>query len=182
MSFSQDTVSRREKRSISRCRNRSAGAGNNCYAALYELDSRLGACGYGRCEKVNRRRCDLDCWILRRAPAGSVAVSASMTAPCGRSGNASNVLVGGSGDYDSRQTPNKRSIDGGTNWTKASTGLHPDSHDIVYAPSNPLIVYHGNDGGIFRSADGGATWTSLNNSGFSATQFEIFDAPVGRNT
>jgi FG-GAP-like repeat len=95
--------------------------------------------------------------------------------------NANNVLIGGSGDYDALQTPNKRSVDG-TNFVKASTGLHPDSHDIVYAPSNPLVVYHGNDGGVWRSNDGGATWNSLNNTGFSATQFvDISTHPTDRN-
>ncbi len=95
--------------------------------------------------------------------------------------NPNNVLIGGSGDYDANQTPNKRSIDG-TNFVKASTGLHPDSHAIEFAPSNPAIVYHGNDGGIFKSLDGGATWASLNNTGFSATQFvDISTHPTDRN-
>ncbi|HEX7997945.1 MAG TPA: FG-GAP-like repeat-containing protein [Pyrinomonadaceae bacterium] len=95
--------------------------------------------------------------------------------------NPNNVLIGGSGDYDALQTPNKRSVDG-TNFVKASTGLHPDSHAIEYAPSNPQIVYHGNDGGVWRSNDGGATWASLNNTGFSATQFvDISTHPTDRN-
>jgi photosystem II stability/assembly factor-like uncharacterized protein len=95
--------------------------------------------------------------------------------------NALAVLIGGSGDYDALQTPNKRSVDG-TNFVKSSTGLHPDSHAIEFAPSNPLIVYHGNDGGIFKSLDGGSSWTSLNNTGFSATQFvDISTHPTDRN-
>jgi FG-GAP-like repeat len=91
------------------------------------------------------------------------------------------VLIGGSGDYDAFQTPNKRSVDG-TNFAKASVGLHPDTHAIEFSPSNPLIVWHGNDGGIFKSTDGGATWTSMNNTGFSATQFvDISTHPTDRN-
>jgi photosystem II stability/assembly factor-like uncharacterized protein len=92
------------------------------------------------------------------------------------------VMMGGSGDYDANQTPNKRSVDGGTTFVKASVGLHPDSHAIEFAPSNNLIVWHGNDGGIFKSTDGGATWTSMNNTGFSATQFiDISTHPTDRN-
>jgi hypothetical protein len=72
-------------------------------------------------------------------------------------------------------------VDGGGVWAKTSTGLHPDTHDIVFAPSNTLIVYHGNDGGIFKSADGGATWTSLNNTDFHATQFvDLSTHPLDR--
>ena len=49
------------------------------------------------------------------------------------------------------------------------------------APSNANIVYHGNDGGIYRSADAGLTWTSLNNATFSATQFEsLATHPIDR--
>jgi photosystem II stability/assembly factor-like uncharacterized protein len=65
-----------------------------------------------------------------------------------------------------------KSIDGGTTFARSGTSLHPDSHVIAFAPSNPTVMYTGNDGGIFRSADGGATWTSVNRAGFRATQFQ----------
>jgi len=67
---------------------------------------------------------------------------------------------------------NGRSTDGGATFPEASTGLHADSHALAYAPSNPNVVYAGNDGGIFRSDDNGLTWTSLNNRTFVATQFQ----------
>ncbi|MBP6821885.1 MAG: hypothetical protein KA368_10090, partial [Acidobacteria bacterium] len=60
----------------------------------------------------------------------------------------------------------------GTTFAASGTGLHADHHAIVFAPSNPTIVYEGNDGGIYKSTDTGASWTSLNNSTFSATQFQ----------
>ncbi len=66
----------------------------------------------------------------------------------------------------------EKSINGGTSFTRTGTNLHPDSHVIAFAPSNPNVMYTGNDGGIFRSADGGTTWTSINTSGFHATQFQ----------
>jgi hypothetical protein len=43
-------------------------------------------------------------------------------------------------------------------------------------------VYHGDDGGIWRSNNGGASWINLNNSTFSATQFsDIATHPTDRN-
>jgi hypothetical protein len=54
----------------------------------------------------------------------------------------------------------------------ADVGLHADTHAVAFAPSDPSVVYVGNDGGIWRSEDSGNTWTSINNSGFSATQFQ----------
>ncbi|MEP7339275.1 MAG: proprotein convertase P-domain-containing protein, partial [Acidobacteriota bacterium] len=64
-----------------------------------------------------------------------------------------------------------KSVNGST-FANSGTGLHADHHAIVFAPSDPTIMYEGNDGGIYKSTDTGATWTSLNNSGFSATQFQ----------
>jgi len=64
-----------------------------------------------------------------------------------------------------------KSVNGST-FASSGTGLHADHHAIVFAPSDPTVMYEGNDGGIYKSIDTGATWTSLNNSGFSATQFQ----------
>ena len=65
-----------------------------------------------------------------------------------------------------------RSTDGGNTFTTFAGGLHVDSHVIAFAPSNPATMYFGSDGGIWSSADGGQTWTSRNNAGFHATQFQ----------
>ncbi|HEX8500440.1 MAG TPA: discoidin domain-containing protein [Pyrinomonadaceae bacterium] len=81
------------------------------------------------------------------------------------------VYIGGSGDYDELQAEFKRSLDGGTTFVKKNVGLHPDAHAIVVAPSNPAVIYHGNDGGIFKTFDRGDGWLSLNTSGLYATQF-----------
>ena len=59
-------------------------------------------------------------------------------------------------------------------------GLHADTHAIAVAPSNPAIVYLGNDGGIFKSIDRGQSWINLNNTQFNATQFySLATAPGG---
>jgi hypothetical protein len=68
-----------------------------------------------------------------------------------------------------------RSTNGGASFLRNDTGLHADTHATVVSRSNPNIVYTGSDGGIWRSTNKGVTWTSLNNPGYSATQFQGLD-------
>ena len=83
------------------------------------------------------------------------------------------ILLGGNvrGDTGCERL-NARSTDGGASFTNQDVNLHPDTHAIKSAPSNPSIVYHGNDGGIFKSIDGGQTWASVNTGDFKATQYQ----------
>ena len=80
--------------------------------------------------------------------------------------NANNVYLGGS-----PQLVFGRSSNGGASYTSSSSGLHVDTQAITVAPSDPNIIYFGSDGGIWRSANAGVNWTTLNNTTFSATQF-----------
>ena len=67
-----------------------------------------------------------------------------------------------------------RSTDGGDTFSPSGTSnrtLHADAHVIVVAPTSPSTLYMGNDGGIFKSIDGGQSWIDLNNGQFNATQF-----------
>lgn len=82
------------------------------------------------------------------------------------------IHIGGNIATASCQRLHAISVDGGANFTNFDAGLHADTHAIVVAPSNTSIVYHGNDGGIYKSTDGGHTWASKNNAAFSATQFQ----------
>ncbi|MEW6510138.1 MAG: T9SS type A sorting domain-containing protein [Bacteroidota bacterium] len=82
------------------------------------------------------------------------------------------IHLGGSTSSVSCERIHAISFDGGATFTNYDTGLHVDTHSIIVAPSNTSVVYHGNDGGVYRSSNGGLTWASLNNSGFSATQFQ----------
>jgi hypothetical protein len=66
----------------------------------------------------------------------------------------------------------KRSTNGGASFARNDNTLHADEHALAIAPSNPLVVYTGSDGGIWRSTNNGTNWTSLNNADFSATQFQ----------
>jgi photosystem II stability/assembly factor-like uncharacterized protein len=65
-----------------------------------------------------------------------------------------------------------RSNDGGSTFAPTNVGVHADNQVLMFAPSNPLVVYMGTDGGIYRSNDGGNTWLVLNNTTFKATQFQ----------
>jgi hypothetical protein len=82
--------------------------------------------------------------------------------------NADRVYVGGSTGANIFLY----STNGGTSFQSSTTGLHADVHAIAIAPSSPTTIYHGNDGGIWKSTNSGLAWTSLNNSTFSATQFQ----------
>ncbi|HEV3467767.1 MAG TPA: hypothetical protein VG148_00485 [Pyrinomonadaceae bacterium] len=96
--------------------------------------------------------------------------------------DANRVYIGGSGDYDAAQTEFKKSTNGGATFVKRNVGLHPDAHAIAVAPSDPSVIYHGNDGGIFKSTNFGDTWASVNTEGFYATQFmSLAQHPVDRN-
>jgi hypothetical protein len=80
--------------------------------------------------------------------------------------------VRGAGTPSTCQKLQSTSLNGGaTTFSDNDAGLHADSHALAVAPSNTQVVYRGDDGGIWKSIDGGATWGSLNNATFRATQF-----------
>src|SRR5262249_34659111 len=66
----------------------------------------------------------------------------------------------------------KKSTNGATSFARMDTGLHADTHAITLAPSNHNVIYVGSDGGVWRSDDASAHWTSLNNADFNAPQFQ----------
>jgi len=91
------------------------------------------------------------------------------------------VYLGGSANYVSRPTWSVRQVvvmsnDGGTTWWDMNPNdsvahtLHPDAHAIVFDPSNPQTVWHGNDGGVWKSTDGGVNWINKN-SNLATLQF-----------
>ena len=66
---------------------------------------------------------------------------------------------------------------GGYRWSKISSqsntgSIHPDQHFVTFDPADPHVVYACNDGGVFRSPDGGDSWASLN-PGLGITEFEF---------
>lgn len=63
-----------------------------------------------------------------------------------------------------------KSTNGGTSWShltdvyRGRALTHPDQHVAAIHPSAPSTIFVGNDGGLFRSTDGGLSYASLNGS------------------
>ena len=57
---------------------------------------------------------------------------------------------------------------GSENWYLGN--VHPDIHDLAFAPGQSSVVYAASDGGVARSSDAGDTWERLND-GVGTIQF-----------
>src|SRR5262249_47605338 len=64
-----------------------------------------------------------------------------------------------------------KSTDAGTTWLKLTQNyntsnikvpVHPDQHAIAIVPTSTSTIYFGNDGGVYRTTDGGVTFQNLN--------------------
>lgn len=71
------------------------------------------------------------------------------------------IMYGGVNFYRAR-------LSGGTR--SSNTSMHADHHDIKFDPVYRGRVYVCNDGGIYKSTNGGSSFTEINN-GLNATQF-----------
>lgn len=56
-----------------------------------------------------------------------------------------------------------RSDDGGKTFSQTARGAHSDHHAYWISPLDPKFHLNGNDGGLYRSLDGGDTWSHVNN-------------------
>jgi photosystem II stability/assembly factor-like uncharacterized protein len=54
-----------------------------------------------------------------------------------------------------------RSTNGGASYQYASGGMHVDHHGLDFGPGPDPVIYNGNDGGVYRSTNGGSVWTKL---------------------
>ena len=79
--------------------------------------------------------------------------------------NANRVWSAGIGLY--------HSDDGGVSWVPAQ-GLHADHHALWIKPSDPRVMWEGNDGGVYRSTDAGVTWVRA--TGLPTVQLYHVDA------
>ncbi|HXQ30283.1 MAG TPA: hypothetical protein VN848_13555 [Gemmatimonadales bacterium] len=57
----------------------------------------------------------------------------------------------------------RESLDGGKTSRLADRGVHVDHHALWIDPKDPDRMIQGNDGGVYVAADGGKSWTYLNN-------------------
>ncbi len=55
------------------------------------------------------------------------------------------------------------STNGGKSFNGTSRAAHGDFHDVWIDPQNPNIIYAGDDGGMWRSLDGGQAWEHMVN-------------------
>jgi hypothetical protein len=57
-----------------------------------------------------------------------------------------------------------RTADGGASWVEVASfySPHEDQHAVVFDPRVPGLAWLANDGGVFRSTDGGRTWHQRN--------------------
>jgi len=63
-----------------------------------------------------------------------------------------------------------KSTDGGNSLQNITGGIHVDQHALAFDHQNASVVYVGNDGGVFKSTNGGTNWSSLNTN-LAITQF-----------
>ena len=82
--------------------------------------------------------------------------------------NADRVIMGGVSYYT--YVSSSTTTSAGTR-TAIGSGMHADVHDIRFLPApNNNIVFVANDGGMYKSTNGGSTYTAINN-GLNAVQF-----------
>lgn len=76
-----------------------------------------------------------------------------------------------------------KSTDSGVSWVRKSVWSYPsghsqyahaDHHELVFMPGNPNTIIVGTDGGLFKSTNGGDTWSGIN-TGLSTFQFYAMD-------
>ncbi len=56
-----------------------------------------------------------------------------------------------------------RSADGGASYVNVGGAMHVDHHGLAFGPGASPVIYNGNDGGVYRSTNGGTAWAMLPN-------------------
>jgi photosystem II stability/assembly factor-like uncharacterized protein len=77
-----------------------------------------------------------------------------------------------------------KTVDGGSSWTPASSGLNSCLVALAIDPSNPSTIYVVGEGGagVFRSTDGGASWRSIRSGMDIQTVLAVAIDPVNTST
>jgi len=93
--------------------------------------------------------------------------------------NPETVFVGGyESDGSSSWGKLYKTANGGSSWIDTIGTISGDPQTVIVAPNNPNNVFVGNYNGIFRSTNGGQTWTQ--NSGYAAA-YELAIDPGNLN-
>lgn len=79
-----------------------------------------------------------------------------------------------------------RTINGGTTWQQVThwyggftfQNVHADQHLAMYHPTDTNIAYFGNDGGIFRAANAGATMPALVSKGNNYNTIQFYGCDI----
>jgi photosystem II stability/assembly factor-like uncharacterized protein len=79
-----------------------------------------------------------------------------------------------------------KSTDGGNLWQTPAgplpnTSVHVDHHSFGFDPSNPAIVYTFNDGGVYKSTNGGESWIEKNDGLVTFQFYSIASAMTDTN-
>jgi photosystem II stability/assembly factor-like uncharacterized protein len=96
--------------------------------------------------------------------------------------NANSVFIGNIELHQSTDgsTFSPKRISGGSSAWDCPT--HVDLHRIVFAPSNSNYVYIACDGGIYKSTDGGSSWSSANKGITTIQLYRIASHPSDHDT
>jgi photosystem II stability/assembly factor-like uncharacterized protein len=89
-------------------------------------------------------------WAAGQDMSGTIEVSLAFA---GR--NSSTVLA------TTRRVSVIKSVDGGANWFPSGVGFSSAGGTILAHPTDPLILYIGTSQGVYRTTDGGATWSRV---------------------
>ncbi|HXC06545.1 MAG TPA: T9SS type A sorting domain-containing protein [Bacteroidia bacterium] len=74
-----------------------------------------------------------------------------------------------------------KSTDGGVHWTANYhwwEGIHPDMHYFAFSPTNPSILYNANDGGVWQTPDGSATWYPTSDGLSTSECYHATNSPI----
>ena len=124
-----------------------AAGGNELY-----LSTDFGANWFA---KNSSGHCDFQYWF-----AHDLAINPSNT----------DIIMMGGVDFYSYNSTNTTTGGSRTTISSGSSPIHSDHHDVEYDPNNSNIIYVACDGGMYKSSNGGSTWSNIN-TGLRATQF-----------
>jgi hypothetical protein len=128
------------------------------YAVYGAIDNRFGVV---RSADGGQSWCSVELGFL---PKGFPALAVSPTAP--------STLYAGYFDPATQSGSLQKSTDGGQSWKAASAGLtYIDVRTLAIDPAHATTVYAGGTGGLYRTADSGASWKNLSSLQIAAVPF-----------